>query len=72
MCEMIPPVSAWGKKYYSIELQRANKGDFYRVVSSQPNTNVKMRYYDKVTKELLGKRDIVLTKAGDFYEDFNS
>ncbi len=72
MCEMIPPVSAWGKKYYSIELQRDNRGDYYRVVASKANTRVKMKYYDKVSKELLGQRDIILSKAGDFYEDFNS
>ncbi len=72
ICEMVPPVSAWGKKYYSIEFQRDNRGDFYRVVSSKPNTKVKMKYYDMVTKELLGQRDIPLGKAGQFYEDFNT
>lgn len=72
MCEMIPPVSAWGKKYYSIELQRANKGDFYRVVCSEQNTKVTMRHYDKITKELRGKRDVLFSKAGDFFEDYNS
>ncbi|MBI3260118.1 MAG: IgGFc-binding protein [Ignavibacteriae bacterium] len=72
MCEMIPPVSAWGKKHYSIELQRADKGDFYRFVGSEPNTHVKMSHYDKTTKAELGKRDITLSKAGDFYEDYNT
>ncbi|MBS1537098.1 MAG: choice-of-anchor D domain-containing protein [Bacteroidetes bacterium] len=72
MCEMVPPVSAWGKKYVSIELQRDNKGDFFRVVASKANTRMKMRYYDKVSKELLGQRDYILSKAGDFYEDFNT
>ncbi len=72
MCEMIPPVSAWGKKHYSIEFQRDNKGDFFRVVASKANTFVRMKYYDKVTKELSGQRDIVLSKAGDFYEDYNT
>jgi hypothetical protein len=72
ICEMMPPVSAWGKKYTSIEFQRDNKGDYYRVVTSQPNTVVSMKYYDIYTKQQLGKRDIVLQKAGDFYEDFNT
>lgn len=72
MCEMTKPVNAWGKQYYSIELERANKGDFYRVVASKANTRVNMKYYDKVSKTLLGQRDIVLAKAGDFYEDFNT
>ncbi|MBI3259711.1 MAG: choice-of-anchor D domain-containing protein [Ignavibacteriae bacterium] len=72
MCEMVPPVSAWGKKYVSIELQRDNKGDFYRVVASKANTKVKLRYYEKTTKELLGQRDIFLSKAGEFYEDYNT
>lgn len=72
MVEMLPPVSAWGKKYYSIELQRANKGDFYRVVAAKANTRVKMKYFDKVTKQLLGQRDILLSKSGDLYEDFDT
>ncbi|MBS1536242.1 MAG: hypothetical protein JST20_00675 [Bacteroidetes bacterium] len=72
LCEMLPPISSWGKKYCSIELQRDGKGDFYRAVSSQPNTKVKMKYYDKVTKSLLGQRDFVLSKAGDYYQDFNA
>ncbi len=39
-----------GKKYYSIELERASKGDFYRAVCSKANTHIKMKYYDKTTK----------------------
>lgn len=72
LCEMLHPVSTWGRKYNSIELERANKGDFYRVVASSPNTACKMKYYDKTTKALLGQRDIVLSKTGDFFEDFNT
>jgi len=72
MVEMVPPVSAWGKKYVSIELQRDNRGDYFRVVASKANTTFKMKYYDKVSKELLGQREYLLSKSGDFYEDFNT
>ena len=71
ICEMMPPVSAWGKTFYTIEFARDNKGDFFRVVASKDNTTVEMVYMDKKEGTVLGRRTITLAKAGDFWEDYN-
>ena len=68
--EMLPPVQAWGKRYVTVEYKRDNMGDFFRVVASQNQTRWKMKYYDKVTGDLLGQREGILN-AGEFFEDFN-
>ncbi len=69
--EMLPPVSAWGKTFYTVEYARDNKGDFFRVVASKDNTTVEMVYMDKKEGNVLGRRTIKLSKAGDFWEDYN-
>lgn len=69
--EMLPPTSSWGKEFYTIELKRDNKGDFFRVVASQDNTIVDMVYMDKKDSTVLGRRTINLSKKGDFWEDYN-
>lgn len=71
ICEMLPPISAWGKKYVTVEFKRDNHGDFFRVVASQNNTKWSMQYYDKMSGVLLGQRNGKLN-AGEFYEDFDS
>lgn len=71
MVEMVPPVSAWGKKYVNLEFIRDNKGDFFRLVASKNNTSWSMKYYDKMTGQLLGQRNGKLND-GEFYEDFNN
>lgn len=74
LVEMTPPVTAWGKKYVTVEYGRAannptgGKGDFYRVVSSQDNTRWTLMFYDKLTKQLIGQRGGYLAKAGDFQD----
>jgi hypothetical protein len=69
LCEMIPPVQAWGKKYYTVELARKDHGDFFRVICAQPNTTFHIKWYDKVTSKLIGQQGpITLPNAGDFYE----
>lgn len=70
ICEMLPPVQSWGKRYATVEYKRDNKGDFFRIIASQNQTRWKMKYYDKSSGVLLGQRDGVLN-AGEFYEDFN-
>lgn len=71
LIEMMPPVSSWGKEFHTVEFERKNKGDFFRVVASEDSTNVEMVYRDKKTGAVLGQRAIKLIKAGDFWEDFN-
>ncbi|MBK9250292.1 MAG: choice-of-anchor D domain-containing protein [Ignavibacteria bacterium] len=70
MVEMVPPVSAWGKKYVNLEFIRDNHGDFFRIVASKNNTYWKMKYYDKMTGDLISQREGKLND-GEFYEDFN-
>lgn len=71
ICEMMPPTSAWGKKYCALDFKRLNKGDFFRIVASKNNTYWKMKYYDKSSGALLGQREGKLND-GEYYEDFNS
>lgn len=70
MVEMTPPVETWGKRYVTVEYNRAStgagKGDVFRVIASQPNTTWTLKFYDKVTHKLLGQGGGKLTKAGDF------
>lgn len=68
LCEMLPPVQAWGKKYFSVEYDRNDKGDLFRIVASEPNTKYKVTWYDKKTNKLISKREGVLKKSGDFAE----
>lgn len=72
LCEMLPPVSTWGKQYVSIEMDRPNnKGDMFRVVAKEANTRFKCRYTDLVTRETFTWEG-VLKEAGDFAEKENS
>jgi hypothetical protein len=67
--EMIPPVKAWGKKFATIEFFREmNKGDYFRVVASQPDTYVNCTYFDMITKKQIGTWNFRLEKAGDWNE----
>ncbi len=68
LCEMIPPVKTWGTKYYSVEFDRNNKGDLFRLMASEDNTNYKVTWYDKETNKLIAKREGILKNAGDFAE----
>ncbi|MCX6139384.1 MAG: hypothetical protein NTX15_00870 [Candidatus Kapabacteria bacterium] len=71
LVEMTPPTTAWGKKYVSVELQREHNnglglGDVFRVVAKEANTRWSIKYYDKVTKKLVGQGGGVLGKSGEF------
>lgn len=70
ICEMMPQTATWGKKYVALDFKRQNKGDFYRILARDNNTNWSMKYYDKSTGALLGQRQAKLN-AGEYYEDFN-
>lgn len=70
--EMLPPVSAWGKTFCTVEYARDDKGDYFRAVASKDNTTIKMVYMDKTTGVVLGRRTIKLSKAGDFWDDYDS
>lgn len=71
LVEMLTPISAWGKTFTSLELPRESvngqgKGDVFRVVAGDSNTNWTLKYYDEVTGQLLGQSGGTLVIAGDF------
>jgi hypothetical protein len=72
LVEMIPPVSAWGRQYVTVELSRNHlgrgKGDMFRVVASEPQTQLRYAYYDKDTKALIKSGEELLLQAGDFVD----
>ncbi len=70
LIEMIPAVQSWGKRFATIEFKRQNKGDYFRLVASQDNTNWSVKYYDINTKKLINQMSGTLQKAGDFF-DYN-
>lgn len=70
LVEMLPPVSAWGKTYTTVELSREHngpgRGDMFRVIAAEPSTLVTYQYFDKTTKAKLGGSAFMLENAGDF------
>lgn len=72
LIENIPPLHSWAKEYVTLNYQRTNtgaapgSGDVFRIVASQDNTSWTLKYYDRVTKDLIGQDNGVLAKAGDF------
>lgn len=69
LCEMMPPVQAWGKKYYTVEFQRKGRGDFFRIIAARDNTTYTVKWYDLKDGRFLGQRGPkLLKKAGDFDE----
>ncbi len=64
LSEMIPPVTAWGKEHFTQELSRGqDMGDFYRVVASENNTQVDLTWYNKKTKQLIGRNQTLLNEG---------
>ena len=68
MVEMLPPVQAWGKKYATVEMQRNGRGDFFRVMASEPNTTWNVKWYDKTSKQPIGNYDGYIQNAGEFWD----
>jgi hypothetical protein len=68
LVEMLPPVHAWGKQYVSVDFPRNNKGDFFRIVASQPNTTVSCRWYDFQSITQVGAKTFNLKNAGSWDE----
>lgn len=74
LAEMTPPVSDWGKRYVTLEYSRERpngigRGDYYRVLAAYDSTRVTGRFYDKVTKNLVGNINSGRLNAGEF-QDF--
>lgn len=72
LIEMLPPVSAWGKKYISVEYARpSEKGDMFRIVALEDNTNWKVEWYDKSTGARINSKQGTIKKGGEFWEYYN-
>lgn len=70
MSEMLPPVSAFGTAFTTLEFGRVRSngqgsGDVFRIVASEDATRWSCSFYDKKTGNLLGKQGGVLPRAGD-------
>lgn len=71
LAEMMPPVSAWGKKYCTVQYERGSDlGDYFRIVASEDKTTWRVRWYDMVTKDLIGQTGGTLN-AGQYAEYLN-
>jgi hypothetical protein len=67
-CEMLTPISTWGKEFVTVELPRfRSKGDMFRVIPSEDSTRLNMKFYDKISGDSLGHVDTLL-RVGDFFE----
>jgi len=61
ICSMLPPVETWEKEYATIEIDRGTgKGDYYRVISSEDDTEVRFTWYDKSSGNILGSENVTL------------
>ncbi len=73
LSEMLPPVESMGKSYASLAMERngSKKGDLFRMIATEDNTNVSFKWYDFESKQLIGSKTVFLSKAGNF-EDYSS
>lgn len=63
LIEMMPPISSWGREFITIEYKRVDRGDFFRLIASEDNTEFSVQYYDRNSKVLLGSRSGVLDRG---------
>ncbi len=70
LIEMLPPTQAWGKEYYSLELdRRSDKGDFFRVIAAEDNTEFKIKWYSTQTNKLIDSLGpYKFSKKGNWFE----
>lgn len=77
MCEMLPPVQAWGTEYATVEYDRGkNKGDFFRVVAGEDNVTFYVDWYEKAgggnNNKIGSFGPIKLANKGDWFEYNNA
>lgn len=75
LIEMTPPVTAWGKRYTSLEYSREQKngqgrGDYYRIIATEDGTRVEGRFMEKISKRVVGNLNSGLLNAGQFQDFF--
>ncbi len=73
LCEMLPPVNSLGTTFASIAVDRegSTKGDLFRIVAVEDNTNYTVKWYDFNTSILRGETFGTLNNSGDF-DDISS
>jgi|GEM_PF-3267617 len=65
---MLAPVSRWGKEYYTVELDRGtDRGDYFRVVAAEDDTDLEITWWDKKTREQINQLSYSL-KANEWIE----
>ncbi len=72
LISMVPPIETWGQTYVSVEFKRVDRGDFFRIIAAEDNTEFEVIYYDRDSKVELGRRQGLLS-AGQLreYEETN-
>jgi hypothetical protein len=69
LAEMLKPITSWGKKYYTVELDRGtDMGDFFRIMAADDDTKVSAKWYDKYTGEYIYGFDQKIHYGGNFIE----
>lgn len=69
LSEMLFPIKSAGKEFISLEFERGTeKGDYFRVVATEDNTEFSVSWYDKNNYELIDTWEGVLEEKGDFDE----
>lgn len=70
MVEQLPPTSAWGKRFATIPLATRIKGDFFRIIAAEDNTEVylnstltaTLNHGEWVERIVLNPAEIIATK----------
>lgn len=68
LLEMFPSSEAWSKEYFTLEFDRNGGGDFFRIIASEDDTEIKIKNYDKSSLQLLNEFDFELDK-GEFADN---
>lgn len=67
LVEMPWPTQTWGKEYVTVEYDRENRGDYFRILAHEDETEWEVTWYDKLTGVQIGHREGLLD-AGEWYE----
>ncbi len=68
LSEWLMPVESWGSNFFTTDLIDSDKGDFFRVMSSEDNTELSVISYHPVTGNVIYEEEFKLNDAGEFWE----
>ncbi len=66
LCEMLPPVTAWGTEFASYQYNNSGQGSYYRIIASQPDT--KYEAFSYKNGEIVSTKSGLLSNIGDMKE----